>query len=146
MKIKELGHVVLYVTNLEKISYFYREILGFNQIAKKDAMAVFSTGRTHHELLLIEIGGNINSDKKIKPGLYHIGFKIGDKEEDLKNAIKELKKHKIIIIGGADHTVTKSIYIQDPDENELELYIDTTDKWKNNPDLIITPPKPLNLL
>ena len=145
MKIKELGHVVLYVTNLEKISYFYREILGFNQIAKKDAMAVFSTGRTHHELLLIEIGG-FPQEKEAKPGLYHIGFKIGDNEEDLKKAIQELKNHQVIIIGGADHTVTKSIYIQDPDGNELELYIDTTDKWKNNPDLIITPPKPLNLL
>ena len=28
------------------------------------------------------------------------------------------------IVGASDHTVTHSLYIQDPDGNELELYID----------------------
>ena len=57
MKIYELGHVVLYVSNLEKVAGFYRDTLGFTEIHRGGGVAAFSGGRTHHELLLIEVGG-----------------------------------------------------------------------------------------
>ena len=120
MEIKELGHIVLYVTNVKKLSKFYREILGFKQIAEKEGIAVFSTGRTHHELLLIEVGGE-SRKKNIEPGLYHFGLKVGDKTEELKKALEELRKNKVEVSGTGDHTVTKSIYIKDPDGNEIEF-------------------------
>ena len=145
MQIKELGHVVLYVTNLNKIADFYKNILGFKEISRENRIAIFSSGRTHHELLLIEIGGKAKMDKKADPGLYHIGFKIGNSLEELKKAYKELKKNKVEIIGITDHTVTYSIYIKDPDGNELELYIDVSDEWKKNPKKILNPPKALDL-
>jgi len=144
MKIKELGHVVLYVTNLERSMNFYKNILGFNLISFSNGMAAFSSGRTHHELLLIYIGNKPKSNK-LEAGLYHIGFKIGDTLKELKDALKILEKNNVEIVGMADHTVTKSIYIKDPDGNELELYIDTTDEWKKNPKLILNPTKPLEL-
>ncbi|MBM3897186.1 MAG: VOC family protein [Thaumarchaeota archaeon] len=51
--VKELGHVVLYVGNLERSRHFYHDILGFKEVATVgDMFAVFSSGRTHHELLL----------------------------------------------------------------------------------------------
>ena len=59
MQVTELGHVVLYVRNLERSRHFYGEVLGFPEV-KGDAQpinfpaAAFSSGRTHHELLLIE--------------------------------------------------------------------------------------------
>lgn len=145
MEIKELGHVVLYVTNLKKLAHFYKNVLGFNEIARKDKMAVYSSGRTHHELLLIEIGENYKKCGKPEPGLYHIGLKIGDRDKELKEAIKELKKAKVEIVGAADHGVTKGVYIKDPDRNELELYIDVSNEWKKNPKLILGEPRPLNL-
>ena len=145
MQIKELGHVVLYVTNLKKIADFYKNILGFNEIARKDKMAFFSSGRTHHELLLIEIGDKYKKSGIIEPGLYHIGFKIGDTDKELKNAISELKKAGVPINGAADHTISKGIYLEDPDGNEIELYVDVSDEWKKNPKLVIGGPKPLKL-
>ncbi|MEK6937078.1 MAG: VOC family protein [Nanoarchaeota archaeon] len=145
MQIKELGHVVLYVTNLTKMADFYKKILGFKEISRETGMAIFSSGKTHHELLLIEIGGKAEINKKPEPGLYHIGFKIGDSLEELKKAYHELKKNKVEIIGTTDHTVTYSIYIKDPDGNELELYADVSDEWKKNPKIILSPPKPLPL-
>jgi catechol 2,3-dioxygenase len=143
--IKELGHVVLYVTNLDVMVDFYNRVLGFNMLAKRPGMAVFSTGRTHHELLLIEIGGKPEPKNGIKPGLYHIGFKIGDTKQDLLNAIETIEAEGVVLIGAADHAVTNSLYILDPDGNELELYIDTGDEWKNNDQLVLTPTKPLKL-
>ncbi len=144
MKIKELGHVVLYVTNLERSANFYRDILGFREIIRTKDIALFSSGRTHHELLLIEIGGSPKKGK-IEPGLYHIGFKIGDSPEDAKKAYNELKKKGVKIVGTGDHTITHSIYILDPDGNELELYADVSDEWKKNPKAIMSPVKPLDL-
>lgn len=144
MKIHELGHVVLYVTDIEKSTSFYHDILGFPLIGTAPGMAAFSSGRTHHELLLIEVGGKPASKKNIEPGLYHLGFKIGNTDTELKAAMAELQEAKVEIVGTADHTVTHSIYINDPDGNEIELYVDVSNEWKKNPKLILNPPKPLN--
>jgi catechol 2,3-dioxygenase len=64
VEIKELGHLVLYVRNLERSASFYRDVLGWRQILGGPdgsplpfPAAAFSapSGRTHHELLLIEV-------------------------------------------------------------------------------------------
>lgn len=145
MHIKELGHVVLYVRDIERSANFYRDILGFRELLREGPVAAFSGGRTHHELLLIEVGGNQKIEKRIGPGLYHIGFKVGDGHEAIEKVWQELQEHKIHIVGTGDHTVTHSIYILDPDGNELELYVDMGDEWKNNPQAMLYPTKPLHL-
>ncbi len=145
MRILELGHVVLYVTNLERSAAFYRDTLGFPQIMKEHGAAMFTTGRTHHEMLLIEIGGTAKEKHFPEPGLYHVGFKIGDSPEDAKAAYAELMEKGVRIIGTSDHGVTHSIYILDPDGNELELYADVSDEWKNNPMAVAAPVRPLDL-
>ncbi len=145
MKIQELGHVVLYVTDLKKSVTFYRDILGFNLINEVSGAAVFSSGRTHHEMLLIEVGGSPKDKKFLEPGLYHIGFKIGDGPEALKAVFDELKNKEVRIVGSSDHGVTHSLYILDPDGNELELYSDVSDEWKTNPKVILYPTKSLPL-
>ena len=61
MEIKELGHVVLYVTDVKRSADFYKDTLGFRELVRDAHTALFSTGRTHHELLLIEVGGSPNT-------------------------------------------------------------------------------------
>lgn len=146
MKIHELGHVVLYVTDLERSRTFYRDTLGFPEITNEmRGAALFTTGRTHHELLLIEIGGAVRPKHVPEPGLYHIGLKIGNTDEELHQAKKELETAGVTIIGSADHTVTHSLYILDPDGNELELYADVSDVWKTDPSAVARPTKHLEL-
>ncbi len=145
MEIKELGHIVLYVTNLARLADFYRDTLGFREISRDRQTALFSSGRTHHELLLIEIGGAPKSKHGVEPGLYHIGLKIGDSTESVKQAYQELTEKGVTIVGSADHSVTHSLYILDPDGNELELYADVSDEWKTNPKAILKPTQYLSL-
>lgn len=145
MHIKELGHVVLYVSNLEWLANFYRDTLGFTEIAREGGVAVFSSGRTHHELLLIDIGKEPKTKEVIETGLYHIGFKVADTTEELKQVYKELKAKGVEIIGMSDHTVTHSLYILDPDGNELELYADVSDIWKKDPRAVMSPTRFLSL-
>jgi catechol-2,3-dioxygenase len=49
-------------------------------------------------------------------------------------------------VGASDHTVTHSLYILDPDGNEIELYIDVPGvDWQSDPALIAAPIRPLAL-
>ncbi len=79
-------------------------------------------------------------------GLYHIGIKVGDSLDELRQAKRELEQVGISIDGMSDHTVSQSLYLKDPDENEVELYVDADESlWKNNPAAVVSPIKALKL-
>ena len=148
MEVKELGHVVLYVSDLERSRRFYGQVLGWREVARMGEMgAMFSSGRTHHELLLLEVGPQaqpIPQGRRV--GLYHFGLKVGETDEELREAIRRLQEENVPIMGTADHTVTHSVYIADPDGNEIELYIDVQpESWRENPEAIMAPIRPLRL-
>jgi catechol 2,3-dioxygenase len=148
MQVKELGHIVLYVRDLERSRRFYGEVLGWKEVARMGGQgAVFSSGRTHHELLLLEVGAQA---APIQPGprvgMYHFGLKIGETDEELRAALNELLEAGVKVNGSADHTVTHSLYIEDPDGNEIELYIDVQpERWREDPEAIVAPPRALRL-
>lgn len=151
MQVRELGHIVLYVRDLERSRHFYRDVLGFPELDMSGGMnfpaAAFSTGRTHHELLLIEVGpdaGSLPPGRRV--GMYHFGLKVGDSDDELREALRTVKEHGVDYVGASDHTVTHSLYIRDPDGHEIELYIDVPDvDWRNDPALVMAPIKPLKL-
>lgn len=145
MKIHELGHIVLYVSSLETSANFYRDTLGFTELHRDRHTAFYSSGRTHHEMLLIEVGGKKEERLRAEPGLYHIGFKIGDSDDELRSALKELQEKGVQVVGTANHHVTHSLYILDPDGNELELYVDVDDSWKKDPSKLLRPVEKLVL-
>lgn len=149
MAVKELGHVVLYVKDIERSRHFYRDVLGWQEIPQDTgrAIAVFSSGRTHHELLLIEVGPQAAPVAKGHHlGMYHFGLKVGETDEELREVLETLVDNKVKIVGASDHTVTHSLYIEDPDGNEIELYIDVQPAvWKEQPEAIVAPIKPLRL-
>jgi catechol-2,3-dioxygenase len=148
MEVKELGHLVLYVRDLERSRAFYRDVLGWNEIvAAEGQMAMFSSGRTHHELLLIEVGPDatpIPAGRRV--GMYHFGLKVGTTDEELRDALQTLVNAGADVRGATDHGVTHSLYIADPDGNEIELYIDVQPEvWRDDPQAIMSPPRALRL-
>ena len=148
MEVKELGHIVLYVRDIERSRKFYRDVLGWHEVAELSGFgAMFSSGRTHHELLLIEVGPDatpIPEGRRV--GMYHFGLKIGTTDEELREAIKTLQANGATVVGTADHTVTHSLYTTDPDGNEIELYIDVQPEvWREDPTAVAAPIKPLRL-
>jgi catechol 2,3-dioxygenase len=148
MKAQYLGHVVFYVKNLERSLTFYRDLLGFREVGRifGGAAAALTSGRTHHELLLIEVGDGPAPPSGRRLGLYHIGIKIGDSLAELRAAKEDLERGGVPISGMSDHTVSQSLYLHDPDGNEVELYVDADETiWKNNPAAVLSPIKPLRL-
>ncbi|OGW66621.1 MAG: glyoxalase [Nitrospirae bacterium RIFCSPLOWO2_02_FULL_62_14] len=148
MKAHYLGHVVFYVKDLEQSLAFYRDLLGFTEVGRvfNGAAAALTSGRTHHELLLIQVGDAPPLPPGRRLGLYHIGIKVGDTLDELRVAKKELEQAGVEINGMSDHTVSQSLYLHDPDGNEVELYVDAGEAiWKNNPAAVLSPIKPLRL-
>ncbi|HEX9694696.1 MAG TPA: VOC family protein [Actinomycetota bacterium] len=148
MQVKELGHVVLYVRDVERSRRFYGEILGWTEVARFGSQgAVFSSGRTHHELLLLEVGdGAAPIQAGPRVGMYHFGLKIGETDDELRSALDELTAAGVTVAGTADHGVTHSLYIEDPDGNEIELYIDVQPEvWRDDPQAIVAPVRPLRI-
>ena len=78
--------------------------------------------------------------------MYHIGIKVGDSLDELRTAKRELESAGVSIDGMSDHTVSQSLYLRDPDGNEVELYVDADAAlWKNDPSAVLAPIKPLSL-
>lgn len=139
--IKRLGHVVLKVRDLEKSVRFYRDILGLKEVARyRNAMVFFSIDDTnHHDIAIMSVGKNAPSPEPNSVGLYHIALKIGDTIEELKAAKQWLEKNGASLIGAADHKVSKSLYLTDPDGNEIELYVDAKDWKKHQKEIAVEP-------
>jgi len=117
MEIKELGHIVLYVHNIERSAAFYGDVLGWKQLKAagdgplgRAPVALFSSGRTHHELLLIEVGEDaLPLPRGRHVGLYHFGLKGGDSDDELRAALRRCQEAGVSVVGTSDHTVTHSL-------------------------------------
>ena len=78
--------------------------------------------------------------------MYHFGLKVGESDDELREAQQRLAEAGVPVVGASDHTVTHSLYILDPDGNEVELYIDVQPEvWHDDPTAIYSPIKPLHL-
>ena len=146
MQIKALGHVVLKVRNLERSLAFYRDVLGMKEVARlRTTMVFFSFGNNHHDLALLQIGELATSPAQTSVGLFHVAFKVGDSLDQLRDCKKNLEQHGVPLLGTSDHGVSQSLYIQDPDGIEIELYVDADPSvWRDNP-AALTTLKPLIL-
>ena len=135
MKIKALGHVVLRVTDWTRAEKFYNGLLGLPIMARFDEdgmkMTFFSLGN-HHDFAILEVSGEGSSHAATATGLHHVAFKIGDSLDELREA-KMMLEGAGMVVTPIDHEVTKSLYFDDPDGNNLEVYVDASDIWRREP-------------
>jgi catechol-2,3-dioxygenase len=140
MNVHALGHVALKVQSLERSELFYTGLLGLPVCARLTEplhMTFFTLGN-HHDFALVEVGDEVSRPHPEATGLAHVAFKVGDSLEELRAAKAQLRHAGIDIAYEMDHTVTKSLYLHDPDDNEVELYVDTADTWKTDPQTVAT--------
>jgi catechol 2,3-dioxygenase len=137
MEVQQLGHVVLKVRDRERSERFYTDILGLPIAARRDEppMTFFTLGN-HHDFAIMAVGPDGPDSAANSPGLFHVAFKIGDSTADLHRAKAHLDALDVEIAMAADHTVTQSIYITDPDGNAIELYVDTSNVWRTDPQTV----------
>lgn len=126
-----IGHIHLKVSDIDKALAFYHDLLGFKITQRYGLQAVFlSAGGYHHH-----IGLNTWQSKNAPPapqracGLYHTAI-LYPTRKDLALVLKRLIEARYPLTGAADHGVSEAIYLNDPDENGVELYWDKPrDQW-----------------
>lgn len=124
----KIGHVHLKVSNLKKAEEFYAKIFRLKVIERVANYLFLTFGKEHHDLALQEYR-NAKHPSEGMTGLYHFAVEL----ENLKQLAEiyfRLKKHKIHFTP-VDHGISKTIYFSDPDENGIEVYVDTRHERKN---------------
>ena len=131
-----IGHVHLKVADLNRALSFYRDLLGFEVTAMYGTQAAFlSAGGYHHH-----IGLNTWFSKDAPPapvhsaGLFHTAI-LYPARRDLAFVFNRLLQAKYPITGASDHGVSEAVYLNDPDNNGVELYWDRPkEEWQYEPD------------
>lgn len=121
--VRRLNHAVLYVRDLERSVSFYKDALGFEEVARHPSgvMAFLRAAGSdnHHDLGLLAVGPLAPSPERGSVGLYHLAWEV-DSIADLAAARRRLVDLGALA-GQSDHGATKSVYAQDPDGNEFEV-------------------------
>jgi catechol 2,3-dioxygenase len=147
----DIGHVHLKVSDIDRALGFYRDVLGFEEMARMgDDAAFISAGGYHHH-----IGLNTWESKGGPPpprgttGLYHVAIRYPDRRA-LARALRRVVEAGVTISGASDHGVSEAIYLRDPDQNGIELYRDRRrEEWPTTPDgefTMVTEPLDLEAL
>ncbi len=123
LRIRELGHVSLFVRDLEATRRFYRDTLGLAETGtgKGGRIVFFSAGVHHHDISCERARAEgPGYEPKGAPGLYHIAFDVGASLEALSAARRWVEARGLTPFG---ETPT-SFSVSDPDGHQIELYVD----------------------
>ena len=125
-----VGHVHLKVADLDRSIAFYCDVLGFEVTQRSDSAAFLGAGGYHHH-----VGLNTWDSANAAPppaghtGLFHSAF-LYPNRASLGQAIGRVLDAGIELDGAADHGVSEAVYLRDPDQNGVELYVDRAEgEW-----------------
>lgn len=121
----DIGHVHLKVADLERALGFYCGVLGFGVRQRwGDSAAFIAAGDYHHHIGLNtweSLGGP--APPPGSTGLFHTAIRYASRPA-LADALRRVIAAGIRLDGAADHGVSEALYLRDPDQNGVELYLD----------------------
>lgn len=131
-----IGHVHLKVADLERALRFYSDVVGL-QVTQRlgDDAAFLSAGGYHHHIALNtweSLGGS--PPPPGTTGLYHTAI-LYPTRAAFADAFRRVVAAGIRLEGAANHGVSESVYLRDPDDNGVELSWDRPKElWPRTPD------------
>lgn len=114
-----VGAVTLQVSDLERSTSFYRDLLGFEEISTDASGVVLGVGNTP---LVVLRGGARGPLRARRLGLYHFAILLPDRGS-LGRVLQHLVRNGINP-GASDHLVSEALYLDDPDGLGIEIYSD----------------------
>lgn len=126
-KPKEIGHLVINVSDVDRSVAFYCDVVGFQPSRYSPGSgggAFLTCGVIHHNLALSKASPDAPPPQKGQIGLNHFAFKV-ENYEALQQAHERLVEAGAVIDHITDHGITRSVYFQDPDGIVMELFADT---------------------
>ena len=119
---KYLGHVNIYVRNVEQSHAWYKDVLGLHTYDYMPGRAAFLSAdiEQSHEVALIQVGDDAPLQQKGQVGLNHMAWMMHSLD-DLKDMYQRLKEKHVAIDHVSDHGISVGIYFRDPDGNGIEV-------------------------
>lgn len=123
-----VSQLVLKVEDINRAKEFYQTIMGL-KILKDRGKEVELTANGKDPIIILLEPENIKPKEGRRTGLYHIAILLPDIIQ-LGLFLKNIRQISYPIIGGSDHGVSNAVYLQDPDDNGIEVYADKeAGKW-----------------
>jgi len=116
-----IGAVTMRVRKLDTVADFYRDVLGLAVMERTATAAVLGAGGVR--LLVLEAHPQAADESRKAAGLYHTAF-LMPARKDLARWLVHAVIHRVPLSGFADHRVSESVYLDDPEGNGIEVYAD----------------------
>ncbi|NKB57332.1 MAG: biphenyl-2,3-diol 1,2-dioxygenase [Alphaproteobacteria bacterium] len=145
MPIQRVGHVVLKMRDLDAAKRFYNGVLGMKIADEREDFGVFFRfDDYHHDIAIFKVDEDAASPEQNQVGLAHVAL-VADGLDTVKAMYRRLKENDVQGIRTADHGVTKSVYFNDPEGNQLEIYCEVPEKpWQEIDTIIKSDPLDLD--
>ena len=131
-----IGHVHLKVADINRSLEFYCGLLGFElTMMYGDNAAFISAGGYHHHIGLNTWYSKDSPAAQVNSvGLFHTAI-VYPTRKDLAFIYKRLMQENYPLTGASDHGVSEALYLNDPDDNGVELYRDRPkERWPRKED------------
>lgn len=116
-----VGMVTLRVKNLDTVADYYRDVIGLTVLERSATAARLGAGGV--TLLVLEARPDAAIESRNAAGLYHTAFLMPTRK-DLARWLVHAASHRVPLSGFADHLVSESVYLDDPEGNGIEVYAD----------------------
>ena len=124
---RKLGHVGIYVKDLERSKKFYTEVVGLKVSDEFPAKAVFMRcSHDHHDTVLFQLAAEKLARSQPDRGeIQQISYEV-DRLDDLRQKAAELRAQGIEVTGPDQKGpgMDKTIEFSDPDGNRIQFYCD----------------------
>jgi catechol 2,3-dioxygenase len=124
---RKLGHVGIYVRDLEKSKRFYTDVVGLKVSDELPGRAVFlRCSHDHHDTVLFQLGAEKSTrSQNDRVELQQISYEV-DRLDDLRQKAAELGAQGIEVSGPQQRGpgMDKTIDFSDPDGNTIQFYCD----------------------
>lgn len=119
---KYLGHVNIFVRNVERSHRWYTDVLGLHTYGLRPGQVAFlcADRNQSHEVALVQAGEDAVAPNGHRVGLNHMAWMMASLD-DLKELYQRLKDKGVPIRQVADHGISIGIYFEDPDGNGIEV-------------------------
>jgi catechol 2,3-dioxygenase len=138
-----IGAVGMMVRDLDRLTAYYRDMLGLTVQEHSRQGAILGTGGV--ALLELIHSPDALPDDPREAGLYHTAFLMPTRA-DLARWILHAARNRVPITGASDHDVSEAIYLDDPEGNGVEVYSDRPrERWRRDGQLIFQKTDPLDI-
>lgn len=117
-----MSEVSLDVADLEAMARFYSDVLLLERLDEADGTV--RLGRGGRELVALRHRPDLPKGERRTAGLFHTALLHPDAETLATVLASVAMRHPELYTGSGDHLVSQAFYLDDPEGNGVELYID----------------------